>query len=262
MIGRVLLAAILAGIVAGLILGGIQHVRISPLIMAAEVYEKADDAKKDASAPSADDHSAAAGSSDHHHATAAGDCVENMPGMTMCGKDGAAPWEPAPGLERTLYTTAASMLAGAGYAALLAGLALVLGVPLTRGNGLIWGICGFLAVTIATGAGLPPEIPGMPSAELLPRQIWWVGTVVATAAALYLIAVKRAPWAIAAAVVLIALPHIIGAPQPPDTPTSVPPGLAAEFASNTVAAAAVFWALLGVFTGMALDRTAPELHAA
>lgn len=250
MIGRVLLAAILAGIVAGLALGGIQHVRISPLILAAEVYEKADDAKKEASTPPSTQTPATAGN-----------CVENMPGMTMCGKDGED-WEPRPGLERKLYTTAASMLAGAGYAALLAGLSLVLGVPLTRGNGLIWGLCGFLAVTVATGAGLPPEIPGMPSAELMPRQVWWVSTVVATGAAIYLIVVKRATWAIVAGVVLIALPHIIGAPQPPDTPTSVPPGLAAEFASNTVAAAAVFWALLGLFTGMALDRAAPEIQTA
>ena len=39
MIGRVLLAALLAGIAAGFIMGVIQHVRITPLILEAEVYE-------------------------------------------------------------------------------------------------------------------------------------------------------------------------------------------------------------------------------
>ena len=33
MIGRVLLAALLAGIAAGLIMGAIQHVRLTPLIL-------------------------------------------------------------------------------------------------------------------------------------------------------------------------------------------------------------------------------------
>jgi cobalt transporter subunit CbtA len=242
MIGRVLLAALLAGVVAGIVLGAIQHVRISPLILAAETYEKAADAAQAGAQPS-------------------GGCAETMPGMTMCGDDGAG-WEPSPGLERTAYTTAASMLAGAGYAALLAGVSLVLGLPLTRGNGLIWGLCGFLAVTVATGAGLPPEVPGMPVADLLPRQIWWLGTVAATGAALYLIAARRKLWSLAVAVVLIALPHIIGAPQPPSTPSTIPAGLAASFAANTVAAAAVFWALIGLFTGIAIERAAPELKDA
>jgi cobalt transporter subunit CbtA len=116
-----------------------------------------------------------------------------------------------------------------------------------------------LAVTVATGAGLPPQIPGMPAADLLPRQIWWLGTIAATGTAIGLVALRRETWAVALAVVLIALPHLIGAPQPPHVPTSVPPGLAAEFASNTIAAAAVFWTLLGLFTGIAIERAAPEL---
>ena len=116
-------------------------------------------------------------------------------------------------------------------------------------------------MTVAPGAGLPPEIPGMPAADLLPRQVWWAGTILATGAGLYLIAVRRETLAIAAAVALIALPHLIGAPQPPDAATSVPPGLAAGFAANTVAAAAVFWALIGLFTGIAVSRAAPELSS-
>jgi cobalt transporter subunit CbtA len=222
MIGRVVLAALLAGIAAGLILGAIQHVRITPLILEAEKYESA------------------------------------MPGHDEAA---ALEWQPQEGFERTAFTVLASAMAGAGYAVLLAGISLLAGIPITRGNGLIWGLCGFLAVTVATGAGLPPELPAMPSAELLPRQVWWVGTIAATGFAIYLIAMRREIWALALAVVLIALPHLIGAPQPASLETPIPAGLAAEFAANTVAAAAVFWSLIGAFLGIALQKLSKDIHA-
>ena len=41
MIGRVILAVILAGIAAGFLMGVIQHVRLTPMILEAEVYEQA-----------------------------------------------------------------------------------------------------------------------------------------------------------------------------------------------------------------------------
>ena len=41
MIGKFVLASLLAGMLAGLVLAGIQHVRITPLILSGEVYEKA-----------------------------------------------------------------------------------------------------------------------------------------------------------------------------------------------------------------------------
>jgi cobalt transporter subunit CbtA len=243
MIGRIVLAALIAGMAAGVIMGGIQHVRLTPIILAAEVYEKAAEAGETKSA-----------------AEPAAKCAENMPGMTMCNGD-KSEWEPADGLQRTLLTTLASVIAGAGFAAVLAGISLLSGIAITPRNGLIWGLCGFLAVTVATGAGLPPELPGMPAGDLLLRQLWWVGTIVATGIGLYLIATRRELTWVALAVVLIALPHVIGAPQPPSHETTVPAGLAAEFASNTVAAAAVFWCLIGVFLGLALQKFGKDAYA-
>ena len=35
--------------------------------------------------------------------------------------------------------------------------------------GLLWGFAGFAVFTLAPGLGLPPELPAMPAAELLPR---------------------------------------------------------------------------------------------
>ena len=204
MIGKVLLAALLAGIAAGLVMGAIQHVRLTPLIVAAEVFEGA-------------------------------------------ARDNAM---------RTLSTYVTSAMAGAAFAAIMAGLSLLTGLAMTRANGVIWGLCGFLAVTLAPAAGLPPELPGMPVGDLRASQIWWAGTIVATGFGIYLIAARAELWAVAAAVILIALPHVIGAPTASSQVSAVAPGLAAAFAANAIAAGAVFWCLIGLFLGISMERVA------
>ena len=243
MIGRLVLAALIAGMAAGILMGGIQHVRITPLILEAEVFEKAAEAATTATnetAPAATTPEHSVGTPVHEHA--------------------AGEWEPTDGLQRTLLTTLATIIAGAGFAGVLAGVSLLTGIPITPRNGLIWGLCGFLAVTVAPGAGLAPELPGMPAADVFARQVWWVGTIAATGIGIYLIAVRREFMAIAIAIALIALPHLIGAPQAPSHESTVPAGLAAEFAANTIAAAAIFWSLIGVFLGLALKRFSKEIY--
>jgi cobalt transporter subunit CbtA len=152
-------------------------------------------------------------------------------------------------------------MAGAGFAAVLAGLSLLTGLRITRQNGVVWGLCGFLAVSLAPATGMPPELPGMAAAELLPRQIWWVCTIILTGAGFYLIAARREAWAIAAAIFLIALPHVIGAPAAPHEASVVPATLAASFAANSLAANAIFWSCIGLFLGLALDRFAGDLES-
>ena len=71
-------------------------------------------------------------------------------------------WAPADGWQRTFATTLTAAMTGAGFAAVLAAVSLISGLPITRQNGMIWGLCGFLAVTLAPAMGLPPELPGMP----------------------------------------------------------------------------------------------------
>ncbi|MBL8905758.1 MAG: CbtA family protein [Rhizobiales bacterium] len=232
MIGRVILAALLAGVAAGFIMGVIQHFKLTPLILEAEVFETA-------------------GGAGHSHET----------GPAIAGADEPEEWNPEGGWERTFYTTAASMLAGAGFAAVLVGIALLSGIPLTARNGLLWGLAGFISVNLAPAMGLSPELPGMPAGDLLARQIWWIGTIVATGIGIYLFAIRRQPWAIAVGIALIIAPHLIGAPQPPTHESGVPAGLAAQFAANSLAAAAAFWCVIGVFSGLALDRTAKGVWA-
>jgi len=238
MIGRVILAALLAGIAAGLFYGAIQHVRLTPLILEAEKYENA------------------GGGHSHDHAAATTTTTQSAPVTEAAPEEGA--WAPADGAERTFYTFIASIVAAAGFAAVLAGISILSGIRITPRNGLLWGIAGFLAVHLAPAASLPPELPGMPAGDLLARQAWWVGTIVATGLAIWLFTQRSEMWAKVAAVILVALPHIIGAPMPPTHESGVPAVLSAQFAANTLAVAALMWLAIGGFLGFAMDRFVKE----
>lgn len=232
MIGRVVLAALLAGIAAGLIMGVIQHVRLTPLILAAERFE--------AQPPVATHDHGEGHDHDHDHDHGG--------------------WHPADGWQRSLATTITAAMTGAAFAAVLAGISLIAGIPITRGNGLVWGLCGFLAVTLAPAMGLPPELPGMVAGDLGVRQWWWAATVALTAAGIFLIASRREAWAVVLALVLIAIPHVVGAPNAIHTESNVPAELAARFAANAIAANAVFWLLIGLFLSLALGRAAGDVY--
>lgn len=234
MLRRIFLTALIAGTIAGLFAAGLQHLKLIPLIAAAEVYE------------------AAGAQADHQHGAAP-------------AHDAAAPahdtataeWEPAPGIERAGYTLMADLLAGIGFALLLAGavaLARSRGYAIDARSGLLWGAAGFAVFALAPAIGLPPELPGMSAAELAARQQWWLLTAAATAAGLGVVIFARpAPLRVVGAA-LIVLPHLIGAPAAPHGATGVPAELAAEFATASLATAAAFWLLLGSVSGWLYRR--------
>jgi cobalt transporter subunit CbtA len=226
MIGRVLLAALLAGIVAGLLMGIIQHWRLTPLIIAAEKFEHA-------------------GGHEHSTATAEAGVAEE--------------WAPDEGFERTLYTTLTAMVTGAAFAAILAGIAFLIGAAITPTNGILWGLAGFLAAGLAPAAGLPPELPGMPAGDLIARQIWWAGTIIATGLGIWLLVFRDELAAKTGAIVLMTIPHLLGAPSPTAHQSAVPAALAASFTANSLAATAVFWCMIGAFLGLAMNRFAKDV---
>jgi cobalt transporter subunit CbtA len=223
MIGRVFLAALLAGIAAGLLLGIFTETRLVPLILQAETFETED-----------------VGHGDHSHDATALASSEN--------------WAPSEGWERTGFTLVTSMLAGAGFAAVLAGLSFVLAIPITRRNGLIWGLCGFLAVSLAPAAGLPPSLPGMAEGALAARQVWWIATILCTGTALWLLTQRRESWMVFPALLVGLAPHVIGAPVILPHETAVGAMLVQHFVANSLAVNALFWILLGVFLGFALEK--------
>ena len=222
-------AAIVAALCAGLVMSVIQHFRVTPLIIHAESFESAA-------------HLHPQGTPSHTH--------ENE------GAAGSQEWAPQDGFERTTFTIVANLLAAAGFALVIGAVSLFAGIPITFANGVFWGLAGFLVFSLAPAYGLEPKLPGMPAGDLFARQLWWAGAVLATGAAVLLLAKTRALWAIAAAIVLAALPHLIGAPATPDEYTGVPAHLAAEFAASALGTTAIFWIVLGAAFGRLNDALA------
>ena len=85
----------------------------------------------------------------------------------------------------------------------------------------------------------------------MPRQLWWIGTVVATAAGLALIFLRKSPALAALGVALLVLPHLVGAPQPASHESPIPEGLHHRFVVAVTITNLVFWALLGTLAGAA-----------
>ena len=240
MFRNLFIAAVIAAVCAGLVFSVIQQTRLSPLIFAAEAFEGA--AEEEALAHE-EGEAAEAAAHDHDEDE----------------------WMPQDGVERAAYTVLANVLAAAGYALVIGAVSVFFGLPITAANGILWGIGGYAAFMLAPSFGLPPGLPTMAIADTFARQVWWWGAAIATGAGL-LAAVKwRVPWALAVAVVLIALPHLIGAPQPPDEATAVTANLAASFTAGVLFANAAMWAVLGLAFGIVADwlaRRAPAAAAA
>jgi cobalt transporter subunit CbtA len=126
------------------------------------------------------------------------------------------------------------------------------GRPFTASDGVLWGAAGFAAFSLAPAFGLPPELPGMAGSELIQRQIWWVATVCCTAGGIASLLCLTGLWRIAG-IILILLPHLIGAPHT-DGHGAIPGEMAATFATASLGASAVFWVVLGWVSGWAQQR--------
>jgi cobalt transporter subunit CbtA len=220
----VLLAAIV-GAIAGIGMTVAQQVTTVPLILKAEVFEQAGEAK----VPPAHTHeSEAAASQEHEH-------------------DGG--WAPQEGFERTAFTLAANVLTGIGFALLLIAASELAGGILNWRQGVFWGLAAFAVFTLAPGLGLPPELPAMPAAELGARQAWWVATALCTAGGIALLVYGRSVLAVIAGVALLVAPHIVGAPQPHIHDSPIPETLHHSFIVAVVMTTLVFFVLLGGLTG-------------
>ncbi len=148
------------------------------------------------------------------------------------------------------------MVTAIGFALLLISLMVLNRRPIDGKSGLLWGLGGFAAVTLAPSLGLAPGLPGSASAVLGAVQIWWLGTVAATAAGLWMVFFARYPAVRSAGLALILVPHLIGAPVPVQLTSSAPAELAGTFASASIVLSAIFWTLLGWTTGAVWNRLA------
>ncbi len=252
MFKRLLTSALFAGFAVGLLVALLQYSLVERLILVAEEYESGALVHFQGigdGAPEADhDHSghnaAAMPEQSAGTETAAMDATEQPAAHEHHhDADGDASPFVRHGLTvlfAILTYTGFAMVLAAGYA-----LAEEMGIRLTVRDGLLWGLAGFAAVQLAPALGLEPELPGTPAADLTARQLWWFGTLVATAGGLALLAYGRGLLPKAAGLVLLVLPHAIGAPELDHYAGIVPPELSSSFAARSLGVGLIAWVTLG-----------------
>ncbi|MFT5930701.1 MAG: cobalt transporter subunit CbtA [Oceanospirillaceae bacterium] len=236
MFKSLVLSALGVAFVAGLVLTAMQNWQVTPIILAAEVYEIPD------VAVATDGHS-------HDH--------------------GAESWSPEDGFERAGYSTLSNILAAFGFGLILIAAMkwanthrnLQINIP----TGIAAGVVGYLTFFFIPSLGLPPEIPGMEAAVLEGRQSWWLMSVVTSLAGFYVL-IFMSGFSRVFAVLLFALPWIIGAPQPETHGFSHPDAaalealhhLANQFMTATHVTNGIFWLVLGGLTAAVLKRRSHE----
>jgi cobalt transporter subunit CbtA len=223
MLTRILAGGLIGGIVGGVVVGAIESVTTTPLILHAEQFEMKD------------------------VASAAQILLVHSDGQSMAADgDGG-------GLARVLLTYAATVLVAVGYVWMLLAAMFFKGAEINARSVVPWAVAGFFAAGLAPALGLAPELPGAYAAELELRQFWWIGTAIATGIGLAAIFFGRTfAWS-AAGVMLIALPHVIGAPRPDEMGSLVPAELAAEFVSASLVVQALIWVIPAVIAGYAIS---------
>ena len=240
MLMRLLSSGLAAGLLAGFCVAGIQSVTTTPLILKAEVYEKA-----------------AAG---HHHANLNRPPLHVASGapVVFAHETAApAPSDPDDTLKRTALTATATIGAAVGFALMLLAIMLASEARITAATASLWGAAGFVVTGLAPGLGLAPELPGSVAADLAARQIWWITTASLTGLGLWSIWRWRTIGPVFGGIALIAIPHIWGAPHPTQFASTVPAELASHFTSSSLAVHAILWVLVGAFAGAIWDRQAP-----
>ncbi|TFH84838.1 hypothetical protein EQG41_20385 [Billgrantia azerbaijanica] len=231
--------ACLVGLVAGLALTAVQAVGVTPIILAAEKFEVVEEA-----ASAGEPHSHDEGAAGHHSQET---------------------WAPQDGVERTLYSAVANILAGIGFAAVVLALMRQLRgmgwVRVSPMKGVLWGIAGFIVIFLAPAIGLPPEIPGAEAAVLGQRQGWWLLAVTASGIGLGIVALAPVRFKLAG-VLILAVPHLVGAPHH-GGPVFTHPDAGAVAALNELhhqfilasgVTNLVFWLVTGVLSAALFQR--------
>lgn len=236
MFQRIFFSAIAAGLLSGVLISVVQSVTTTPIILHAEEFDGAGHDHRVATPPD----------SVLQPAILSGSPVARM--QQVAGTTDAADsevWAPTNGLERALFTSLANCVIGVGFALLIVAGLVIRGVTVTFGSGVLWGAAGFVVFTLAPGLGLAPEVPGALTADLGARQLWWVFAVAGAALGLgMMVFAARLPLKVLGALVM-AIPHVVGPPQPQNIGGHVPQEIAGQFVATSIAISAIFWVILG-----------------
>jgi cobalt transporter subunit CbtA len=239
---NIVYSALVVGIIAGSLYGLFQQLQINPIIYAAEAYEVGEAEAQ----PAVEAHDHGDGHSHDH------------------GHEG---WSPEHGFERIMATLFANILVGVAFSILLISIMALHNLksskpPLNWKTGALWGLGLMLSIFAAPSLlGIHPEIPGTVAAQLEHRQIWWVASSIATAAGLLIIYYGANAFKLGG-VVLIVLPHLMGAPKMDSLsfansdPVAVAAlsDLSSQFIIMTSIGILIFCVLLGALSGFASTR--------
>lgn len=251
MVRKVLAVAVATGLLVGLVMAVVLQFTTTPLILQAEVYEKAAQAKEGKSVFASIPRPGTQVLRVHDHG------AKPQAGAPPAKHEDSG-WEPAEGFQRTVATSVATVAVSVGYAFILLGCMLFSRERIDPMRGLLWGFAGFAAVGLAPALGLAPELPGSAAGDLMLRQFWWVATAIASAIGLYLAIKLPQPSAKAAGIALLIAPHLIGPPRPAAYESTAPAELAASFAATSLVVHALLWCLVGVGLGWFWTRVAND----
>jgi cobalt transporter subunit CbtA len=225
MLKQIVTSAVFAGVGAGVLAALLQLSLVVPLVMEAELFES--------------------GARTHFP----------VDGSPQSDRGAPSVWD-EPG--RHLYTIGFSAVTFTAYAFLMIAGFLIArraDYEMTTRRGVIWGLCGALAVVIAPAIGMPPEVPGAIGVEVVPRQIWYMVCVICTLVGLILLGFGAYAPLLVAGIALIALPHLIGAPKLDTYWGVVPAELASAFVARVMGVAVISWAMLGLFAAYFWTRS-------
>lgn len=224
-------SGLIAGAVAGLVMALLQFWLVQPLIVQAERYETGELVLQVTDAPSKTTVIAA------EEPATVGNAHPDMGAANSLD------------VSRNFQTMLFLVLTWGGFG-LLASAAVAAVSAVGRTQHVSWpgiALIGFTAFCLAPALGLPPELPGMPAADLEARQVWWISTAIATCAGAGLILLWHKPRALLAALVIGLLPHVVGAPILDEHLTAVvPPELSSLFSARVIGTNLVGWIVLGM----------------
>jgi cobalt transporter subunit CbtA len=255
MISKAVTTVLLAGFVAGILVTGAQMLKVTPLILQAEKFEVGTEVLPHTHQQSeiTHEHELNVVALNVHVSMKDAHAVE---AVSVDHSDEG--WLPEDGAERTFYTGISNIVTGIAFSLMLVAVYLLRGKPVNMNSGLLWGAAGFLIFSGSPALGLPPELPGMTAAALDARQTWWIGTVIATAIGIGLLSETKTILPKIAAVLLMAAPHLIGAPHPLLFESNVPAEISAQFAIASLFTSAFFWMVLGASTGYFYQKLVPK----
>lgn len=217
----IIFTAALSGLLAGLLLTAIQQFGVMPSLFEAEVYEQAMSANQNQLS------------------------LENV----VSSSQNDVEWEPKEGFQRTALTSISNISLAFSFAMLLGAAMHLHGKSANWRTGLLWGLAGYTVFFISPALGLPPEVPGTEAAALQDRQLWWLMTVLATGAGLALLIFSQNWLLKLLGIGLLAIPHLIGAPQPMTHVSAAPLSVVNSFIYASAIANALFWLALGGLQG-------------